>query len=90
MAEVIAELIVHGTVLARDLPLELTTDAHDPDGTRWHGRFQVPSATTLALGDRCVLRLADGRRGEAEVTRLGYGRASEAIRVFFRGRSPLS
>lgn len=89
MADTLLQLLVEGAVIARDVPVELTTESHDPSGTRWHGRLLLPAAVTLTLGTRCQLHFADGRRGDAEITRLGYGRASEPIRVFFRGQSPL-
>lgn len=89
MADLTAQLLAEGAVLAESVPVELTTDPHDPDGTRWHGRFQIPPRMTLAIGSRCLLRLADGRQGEIEVTRLAYGRATDDIRVFFRGQGPL-
>lgn len=89
MAEIVAQLLTDGAVIARDVAVDLTTETHDPSGTRWHGRLMVPATVTLTLGTRCELHFADGRRGEAEITRLGYGRAREPIRVFFRGQSPL-
>lgn len=90
MPELHASLSVDGRELARRLPVELVTEAHDPHGTRWHGQLKVPAGVPLSLGQRCELRFEDGHSGAMEVTRLVYGRASEDVRVYFRGRSPLT
>ncbi len=89
MIELVASLLVDGEPLARDIAVELTTEPHDPDGTRWHGKLKVAATVPLSLGRRCTLRFADGREGTMEVTRLTYGRRFEDIRVFFRGRGRL-
>lgn len=90
MPELLASLIAGGHPLAREIPVELVTEANDPQGIRWHGRFKVAAKVQLSLGQQCELVFQDGRRGTMEITRLTYGRASEDIRVFFRGQSPLA
>ncbi|HWA56984.1 MAG TPA: hypothetical protein VG692_07010 [Gemmatimonadales bacterium] len=90
MSDLVATLTRDGHPLAADVPVELTIEPHDPEGTRWHGVLRVPPATPLALGQQCHLQFPDGRRGDMEVTRLAYGRRSELVRVFFRGRSRLA
>jgi hypothetical protein len=90
MVELLATLLTVGQPLAQDITVELVTEPNDPGGTRWHGRLKVPARTPLSLGQACDLAFQDGRRGSMEITRLTYGRGTEDIRVFFRGRSPLA
>lgn len=90
MPDLLASIFAGPEALAHQVPVELVSETHDRDGTRWHGRLKVPARVPLSLGQRCELVFADGRRGIMEITRLTYGRASEDIRVFFRGQTRLA
>lgn len=88
MSEITASLSKDGTVLADRLSVELTVEGDS--ASRWYGDFKVGPKVPLALDTTCLLIFADGRRGEAQITRIAYAGPADPIRVHFRGKSALT
>lgn len=88
MSEISASLSKDGAVLAEQISVELTVEGSAP--SRWYGSFKVGPKVPLALDATCLLTFADGRQGEAEVTRIAYAGPRDPVRIHFRGKSALT
>lgn len=88
MSETTASLAKDGLILAEQVSVELTVE--QGSAPRWFGTFKLGPKVPLSIDARCVLTLADGRRGEVQVTRIVYAGPADPVRVHFRGQSPLA
>lgn len=88
MSEITASIAKDGAVLAESVSVELTVEGSS--ASRWYGNFKVGPKVPLSLDATCLLTFADGRRGEAQVTRIAYAGPRDPVRVHFRGKSALA
>lgn len=88
MSEITATITKDGAVLAEGVSVELTVEGST--ASRWYGVFKVGPKVPLSLDATCVMTFADGRRGEAQVTRIAYAGPRDPVKIHFRGKSTLA
>ncbi len=86
MSETSATIIRNGEMLAEQLGVELTVEG----SARWFGSFKLSGKIPLPLDSRFTLVLTDGRKGEAQVTRVAYAGPRDPVKIHFRGVDTLA
>ncbi len=86
MSETSATIVRNDATLAEQLSVELTVEG----STRWFGSFKLSGKLPLPLDSRFTLILPDGRKGEAQVTRVAYAGPHDPVKIHFRGVGTLA